>query len=141
MVTRRQLLAAGLDDSAIAYQVRIRRLIRVHRGVFAVGHLPMSPHAKTMAAVLACGSRAVASHRSAAALWGIVRPPATVEVTTPAKRNPRGITVHRSRLPDADISRQYDIPTTSPARTMLDLADILTPAALTRAGAIVKCCG
>jgi predicted transcriptional regulator of viral defense system len=121
MVTRRQLLAAGLDDCAIAYRVvRCRRLIRVHRGVFAVGHLPMSPHAKTMAAVLACGSHAVASHRSAAALWGIVRPPATVEVTAPTKHNHRLITVHRSRLAEADVTRQYGIPTTTAAGTVLD---------------------
>jgi hypothetical protein len=133
MVTRRQLVAAGLDDSAIAYRVRCRRLIRVHQGVFAVGHLPMSPYAKTMAAVLACGPHAVASHRSAAALWGVVRPPSTVEVTTPTKRSHRGITVHRSRLSETDITRQYGIPTTTPARTVLDLADILSPPSLTRA--------
>jgi very-short-patch-repair endonuclease len=133
MVTLRQLAAAGLDDSAIAYRVRTRRLIRVHRGVFAVGHLPMSPNARTMAAVLACGPHAVASHRSAAALWGILRPPFAVEVTAPTKHDQRGITVHRSRLVDADITRHYDIPTTTPARTVLDLADLLTPASLTRA--------
>lgn len=133
MVTRRQLVAAGLDDSAIAYRVRSGRLIRVHRGVFAVGHVPLSPHARIMAAVLACGPQAVASHRSAAALWGLMRPPPTVDVTTPTKHEHSGIVVHRSRLANADITRQYDIPATTPARTVLDLADVLSPASLTRA--------
>jgi putative AbiEi antitoxin of type IV toxin-antitoxin system/uncharacterized protein DUF559 len=133
MVTRRQLAAAGLDDSAIAYRVRTGRLIRVHRGVLAVGHMPMSPHARTMAAVLACGPDAVASHRSAASLWGLMRPPPVVEVTASTKHAHRGITVHRSRLADTDVTRQYEVPTTTPARTVLDLADVLSPASLTRA--------
>lgn len=133
MVTRRQLVAAGLDDSAIAYRIRSRRLIRVHRGVFAVGHVPLSPHARTMAAVLACGPQAVASHRSAAALWGLLPPPRAVDVTAPTKHEHHGIVVHRSRLANADITRQYDIPATTPARTVLDLADVLSPASLIRA--------
>src|SRR5918995_7135742 len=51
--------------------------------VFAVGHRPPSPHARAMAAVLACGPGAVLSHRSAGALWGLTRWPAPIEVTAP----------------------------------------------------------
>jgi very-short-patch-repair endonuclease len=133
MVTRRQLLAAGLDDKDIEYRVRTSRLIRVHRGVYAVGHLPPSPHARAMAAVLACGPAAVLSHRSAAAAWGLLAHPGRVDVTTPGKHRHPGINAHRSRLAATDITRQYGIPTTTPARTLLDLADVLEPAALTRA--------
>lgn len=43
----------------------------LHAGVYAVGHVPPSPLARAMAAVLACGEGAVLSHRSAAALWQI----------------------------------------------------------------------
>ncbi len=47
------------------------QLHRVHRGVFAVGHLGLGQEPRRLAAVLACGDWALLSHRSAAALWGI----------------------------------------------------------------------
>ena len=85
-----------------------------------------------MAAVLACGSDAALSHRSAAALWQILpRWYAPTEVTTPTKRSHPGIQVHRSR--HADATTHYGIPVTTPARTLVDLADVLTPKQLTRA--------
>jgi hypothetical protein len=133
MVSRRQLLAAGLDDNDIAYRVRTSRLIRVHRGVYALGHLPPSPHARAMAAVLACGPHAVLSHRSAGAAWGLMAHPPRVDVTAPSKHRHAGIKPHRSRLVYCDITHQYGIPTTTPAPTLLDLADVLDPATLTRA--------
>jgi hypothetical protein len=131
-VTRSQLLHAGFDRNAIAHRVRTGRLVRAHRGVYAVGHVPPSPYARAMAAVLACGPGAVLSHRSAAALWGLVRWPRTHEVTAPTDHRVPGIHTHRSRRLD-DVTTHYGIPTTSPARTLLDLAKILDPASLTRA--------
>jgi very-short-patch-repair endonuclease len=133
MVTRSQLLDAGLARATIDRGVKAGRLIVVHRGVYAVGHLPPSPHARTMAALLACGDKAVLSHRSAAHLWGLIRYHGPIEVTAPTKRHRPGITVHRHRLIDAEITRHWDLPVTTPARTLKDLAGILTPAALTRA--------
>jgi predicted transcriptional regulator of viral defense system/very-short-patch-repair endonuclease len=131
IVTRAQLLSAGVSEDAIDRRLRAGRLLRVHRGVYAVGHIPPSPHAKSMAAVLACGPHAVLSHRSAAALYGLLRHHGPVEVTAPSNHTHRGITVHRSTL--ADRTTHYGVPVTTPARTLLDLADVLDPAALTRA--------
>jgi putative AbiEi antitoxin of type IV toxin-antitoxin system len=68
IVARGQLFNAGFPPHDIDYRLKAGRLIAVHRGVYAVGHLPPSPHAKAMAAVLACGPSAVLSHRSAGAL-------------------------------------------------------------------------
>jgi very-short-patch-repair endonuclease len=131
-ITRSQLLHAGLTARAIDRRLASRRLVRVYRGVYAVGHIPPSPYARAMAAVLACGPGAVLSHRSAAALWGLIRWPATLEVTAPTDHRVPGVHTHRSRrLHDATI--HYGIPTTTPARTLLDLAKILDPASLTRA--------
>jgi hypothetical protein len=70
---------------------------------------------------------------SAGALWGLVCHPDRSEVTAPSKRSQPGITVHRSNFSDADVTVHYGIPVTSPARTLLDLADSLDRASLTRA--------
>ena len=131
-VTRSQLLDAGLNARAIDRRLERGRLIRLHRGVYAVGHVPPSPYASAMAAVLACGPGAVLSHRAAAALWGLIRWPPTLEVTAPTDRRVTGVATHRSRNLD-HVTTHYDIPTTTPARTLLDLVPILAPASLTRA--------
>jgi Transcriptional regulator, AbiEi antitoxin/Protein of unknown function (DUF559) len=134
LVTRPQLVRAGFAARSIAHRVETGRLIRLYRGVYAVGHRPPSPHARAMAAVLACGPDAVLSHRSAAALWDLMRWDRPVEITSRNARRHRGVLVHRSRtLADADITRHYGIPVTTPARTLADLARVLSPPALTRA--------
>ena len=121
-----QLLAAGLDRDAIAYRRRVGRLHLLHRGVYAVGHRPPSPLATAMAAVLACGPDAALSHRSAAALWRILprwhSPIGSDDADqAPPPRHPR------PPLPPADATTHYGIPVTTPARTFVDLADVLTP--------------
>jgi very-short-patch-repair endonuclease len=131
-VTRSQLLNAGCDGNAIDYRVKLGRLILRHRGVYAVGHVPLSPHSRAMAAVLACGRDAVLSHGGAGALWGLIRWPPTLDVTAPTDRRVPGVRTHRSRNL-TDVTTHYDIPTTTPARTLRDLAPILDPASLTRA--------
>jgi very-short-patch-repair endonuclease len=126
---------AGFNAKAIAYRLKIGRLQRLHQGVYAVGHRPPSPHARDIAAVLACGPSAALSHRSAAALWGITRPwRGPVEVTARTDRRRFGINTHRSTtLTHADITRHYGIPITTPARTLDDLARVLPSHSLTRA--------
>jgi hypothetical protein len=84
-----------------------------------------------MAAVLACGPDAVLSHRSAGALYGLVRYDGAPEVTTSATRRHPGIKVHRSRHVERTL--HYGIPVTTPARTLVDLAGLIDAAALTRA--------
>lgn len=88
-----------------------------------------------MAAVLAAGPGAVLSHRSAAALWGL-RPTARarVDVTTGRVLRARpGIHPHRAVLAPDEITLKDGIPTTTLARTLLDLAAVLRPDALERA--------
>jgi very-short-patch-repair endonuclease len=131
-VTRSQLLNAGLNARTIDRRLSQGRLVKRHRGVYAVGHVPPSPHARAMAAVLACGPGAALSHRSAAALWGLTRWPHTLDVTAPTERRVPGVRTHRSRNLQ-DVTTHFDIPTTTPARTLLDLATTLDPASLTRA--------
>ena len=78
-----------------------------------------------MAAVLSCGRRAVLSHSSAAALWGIVGERGGVEVSVPVAAGPRrpGITVHRrTTLRSGDVTSWNGIPVTTPVCTLVDLA-------------------
>jgi very-short-patch-repair endonuclease len=83
-----------------------------------------------IAAVLACGEGAVLSHRSAAELWRIGPRSAYLEVTAQTTRRRPGILVHESR---AERVVRDGIPVTTPARTLIDLADVLTHRGLERA--------
>jgi hypothetical protein len=134
-VTRAQLLAVGLGRSGIEYRVAIGRLIRVHAGVYAVGHRPSTPVAQARGAVLACGAGAVLSHDSAAALWRMgARWQWPIEVTVPSGHRRRGIRVHRSTiLTPQDVRVHLGIRVTSPARTALDIAARLSDRTLRRA--------
>lgn len=67
-----------------------------------------------MGAVLACGRGAVLSHRSAAALWGLltaVEGPIDVSVPTQnGRRRRKGIRVHRRTAPPAPRMAQTTRP-------------------------------
>jgi hypothetical protein len=132
-VTRAQLFELGHTASWVDYRVATGELIRVHSGVYAVGHVPKHAHARSLAAVLACGDGAALSHAAAAALWDVMDWPQSLEVTSPRQRRRRGITTHRSStLTPKDIRKRHAVPVTSPARTVLDLQPRLTDARLTR---------
>jgi very-short-patch-repair endonuclease len=136
-VTHRQLLAVGIRGSAIKRRVAAGRLVRRHRGVYAVGHVQGTPEGRWIAAVMACGQGAVLSHLDAAALWKIYESRGrTIHVTTTTRssRTLPGIRVHRARrLDPADVTTKDGIPVTTVARTLIDLSDILTKDRLMRA--------
>jgi hypothetical protein len=132
VVTRAQLLAAGVTHDEIAHRVRIGALQRVHRGVYRVGHRAPSVEATFLAAVWACGGDAVLSGRAAAHLWGILKgAPPPPEVTAPGKHELQGVTSRRARSIEATTHR--GIPVTTVPRTLVDLAVHLPLDALARA--------
>jgi hypothetical protein len=65
VVSRTQLLLAGVSRDAIRHRMETKSLHRIHPTVYAVGHSLVSLDARYMAAVLACGDGAVLSHRDA----------------------------------------------------------------------------
>jgi very-short-patch-repair endonuclease len=79
-----------------------------------------------MAAVLRCGTEAVLSHQSAAALWEIGNERSSrVEISLPASaaRRAPGILVHRrAELRPDDLTTRHGIPVTAPICTLVDLA-------------------
>jgi predicted transcriptional regulator of viral defense system len=136
VVAHRQIVDLGLSPRAIQDRVRTGRLHVIHRGVYAVGHPILSRPGTFMAAVLACGAGDVLSHRSAAAHWGILQEgPRWVEVTVPGNggRKQRFVLPHRSKLTAAETLRRHNIPITSPSRTLVDCADVMTERHLERA--------
>ena len=132
-----QLLALGLSASAVRSRVACGRLHRVHSGVFAVGHAPLTRGGHYIAAVLACGEDCALCHREGAAWLGL-RPSnrSSVDVMSPrrAGRERAGIDAHTSStLLPRDIVLVDGIRCTSVARTLLDLAAILPRRAVERA--------
>ena len=131
VVAQRQLRQLGLGPRAIQYRLHVGRLHPIHRGVYAVGHPVLRPEGWALAAVLACGPGAVLSHRSAAERWGLLASARTaVDVTAPARgrRSRPRITVHGvRRLHPTDCTVNDGIPTTTVARTLLDLAEVVPP--------------
>jgi predicted transcriptional regulator of viral defense system len=90
VVAARQLVALGYSRNAIAYANASGRLRHLHRGVYAIGHTPVTWHSRCLAAVLSCGPNAVASHRSAAWIWGLIRyQRGAFDVTVPVRRRHR----------------------------------------------------
>ena len=138
VVSIHQLRGAGLSDAAVQGRLRAGRLHRVHRGVYAVGHRGLSVEGQWMAATLAYAAGAVVSHRSAAALWGLLPPVSgPVDVSLPARGGRRrriGIRVHRcSSLTQELLTRYRGIPVTTPARTISDLRPVVSPREMRRA--------
>nr|MBA2546349.1 type IV toxin-antitoxin system AbiEi family antitoxin domain-containing protein [Solirubrobacterales bacterium] len=135
VLSRRQLLDAGISAKAIKHRVTKGRLHRLHVGVYAVGWPEPTRHGRWMAAVLACGSGSALSHASAAALLGIADWEKVVTISVPPTIRPRrcAFRVHRVQLAAADLTVHDRVPVTSPARTLIDLATEFSPKRLERA--------
>jgi very-short-patch-repair endonuclease len=126
LITSTQLGASGISKDMIITRRRRGALHRVHRDVYLFGTEMMLPGAIELAAVLACGTRTVVSHRSAVALWRLAAPVSDeAEVTVIGRRcrSRPGVRVHRVGALDARDQRLHrGIPVASPARALLDYA-------------------
>jgi len=136
--TGEELLAAGIDKSAITRRLRARTLHRMYRNVYSVAPPALlRPEARWRGAVLACGDDAVLSHCSAAALWGLLEDRwSFVDITTPrrCRKGTEGIRLHRTRrLDQGDVTIVRAIPVTTVERTLVDLADVVSLRVLRRA--------
>jgi hypothetical protein len=126
---------AGVSEDAIRHRVAIGALIKVHRGVYRVGHAAPSLEARYAAAVKACGDGALLCGRAAGYLQGLLkgRAPAP-HVMTPRSRAIEGLVISRCRRIDRrDRTVWNGIPCTAVARTVVDLAGVLGPEELARA--------
>ncbi len=136
-IARWQLFKLGFSSRCLERRVSAGRLVSAGWGVFAFPPLlTTDPRGDWMAATLtAPGS--VLSHLSAAAAYGVWGLKRTFEtVTRPGSGGPErwgSVVVHRSRWLDGDCTMLDGIPITTVARTLLDIAPIISQRALARA--------
>jgi hypothetical protein len=131
-ISRRQALEVGLTPDEIDGKLAARRWLVAVRGVYIVAGSPEAWQQPVMVACLAGPKGTVASHLTAAALFGLTKPPKVPHVTIPASASGRfgGATVHKSKLARIDVCTVGPIPCTRPARTLVDCAALVSFEAL-----------
>jgi very-short-patch-repair endonuclease len=126
VIARAQLLELGLSRHAIQHRLARGRLRLVSSGVYVVGRPELTRHGRWMAAVLACGTTAMLSHGSAAALWGIGAErweETEISVRVASRRRRAGLRVYRRpTLAARDVDERARIPVTGIVQTIVDLA-------------------
>jgi very-short-patch-repair endonuclease len=143
VVSARQLRGFGYSKKLVMRECERGRFHVLHRGVYAVGHRRLTWYSHCWAGILGAEANevdevvwpAVASHASAAYLWGIYRyAPGTIDVTAPIRRRAkRSFRVHFSSiLAPEDRGEREGIPVTSVPRTLMDLAIRARPEQLDR---------
>jgi predicted transcriptional regulator of viral defense system len=136
IVARAQLRAAGVDGSVIGRALRAGRLHSIHRGIYAtVAPELLTEEGHLVAALLAAGDGALLSHGTAAWRWRIIpAPPSMITLAVPRRRKVEGLRLHISgHLRPGDSTHNGRFPTTTVARTLLDLATRYDRRALLRA--------
>src|SRR5262249_19303132 len=126
IVSFKQALELGLTRDQIRYGVETGRWSRVLPGVIRAAWAEEGFHSRALAAWLWAGQGSLVSHEAAAFLWGMI-PDETVDVvvTVPShRRSPvRWLRLHETPNLFRTIRRvRQEIPVTSPARTLVDLA-------------------
>lgn len=127
VLTRAQLLRAGLSSAGIYRCCASGELVPLQRGVFRRG---VAGGLSAVAAAVAATDGA-ASHDSAALVWqlDLVHHPAAVHVIVARSRSRASVsggTVHRVDLPTTDVEERSGIRVTTALRTVLDCARVLS---------------
>jgi very-short-patch-repair endonuclease len=130
LVIRSQATELGLTDAAIKWRCADGVWRALHPGVYVVGGAPDTWHQRMLGACMAAGGLAVASHRSAARIWGLLGEDDLVELSVLRPKGPRpaGALWHRSRdLVRAHTTVREGLPATNPMRTLVDLGAVVPP--------------
>jgi hypothetical protein len=123
-LTSAQAVKAGFSRDQIAYRVETGRWRQPLRRVLVVAGAPGSWEQTLMVACLAGPTGTVASHLSAAALFGLAKAPTPPQVTIPPRASGRfkGAKTFRGLLGPGDTCIRRKVPCTSPTRTVVDCA-------------------
>lgn len=138
VVARTQCHRMGFDRDALRPEVDNRRWEALSPRVLRLVGAPRTARMRVMAGVLDAGEGAVASHRTAAALWrlpGFDLGAPEVSRLHGGDNEPIELAeLHHPRLlPPAHCTVVEGIPVTTPARTLFDLAGVLPPGRTERA--------
>ncbi len=130
LITRARLVELGVSRRTVQRRMAAGAWSRVAPGVIDLGTHTESWQRELMTLLLAAGSGAVVSHRSAGHLHGFldVRRPEPHEITVSRGRatSLTGARLHTTtRLPPEDVGTVDAFPVTLPARTLLDMASEL----------------
>lgn len=128
LLSRAQALANGLTRHQIEARVASARWILVAPSVYRIAGAPTGWQQNAMAACLAGPAGTVGSHLTAGALYTWCDPPLLPHVTVgrSASARKRIFVAHRANLSLEDRTLVGGIPATSPARTVIDAATVLT---------------
>lgn len=127
LVERAWLFEFGVTPSMLQRWLSDGRLVAVQPRVYRVAGAPVTWEQRLFAAVLSAGPGAVASHRSAARLWGIHDSDA-LDVSSPVRRNRRlrgAMLRYSADLGQAASFRRNSIPATDPMRALVDLGAVV----------------
>jgi hypothetical protein len=127
LILREQALACGMTDRMIRHRLACGRWWRVAAGLYRLAGVPVTWKQRALAACMVSGPGAVVSHRSAAVLWGVSGfRPGPLEITVPAGRSGRNTLARVHRSDHVEGTRRDGIPVTRPARTIADLARVVS---------------
>ena len=125
IVSRRQILDAGLNGAVVNSRLARGSWQRIYHGVYCTSSGELGRNAQLWAAVLASGPGAILSHQSAAELWRLADTPSSlIHITVPDKRRPikrAGIRLHLSARAATAAHRSRLPPQTRLEETVLDL--------------------
>lgn len=137
LITLKQILELGGSRQLAHRRVVSGRWKRLHPGVFLVAGHPFTWETRLLAAVLAAGDDALASHRSAAVLWGIERfRPGPPELSVPRHHKPTHLDARVHESTDLHLATpvlRHGIRTTDIVRTLLDVGAVISFDALEHA--------
>ena len=129
VITRKEALALGMPNSTLHDWVHRGHLVPAGYGIYVLPGVLDSEGTVLRAATIALD--AVVSHESAGRLHGIDGLDRTrMTVSVPVRRSNRfaGVIVHQiTDLTPEHTTRILGLPTTTPVRTILDLAAVLPP--------------
>jgi predicted transcriptional regulator of viral defense system len=143
LFTTKQAAEAGYSPQLLVHYVRIKRIVRVQRGVYRLVHYPLAEDEGLMTVWLWSEQRGVFSHETALSLHGLSDVlPAHVHLTLPLAwkkrrlRVPPGVVLHHGDVAENERTWPANVPTTSVFRTLVDCAtDHVSPEFVNQAAA------
>ena len=125
--SRAQALCVGYSEKRIRHLLTVGTWLRCHPGIYCVAGAPTSFDMNAWIAVLAAGTDAVLSHRTAGYLQSLAGSPPSVvfDISVPKSRAPQRVPrarIHRTTLGTDDVGVCHRLPVTSLVRTVVDLA-------------------